>query len=77
MNFPHLVPSNMANIDSKLRDDHNMTIQDLRRQLEHCKRTAENDTARIRNRNEAEIADLKANIAGLEANLEKVCRLLS
>jgi hypothetical protein len=44
--------------------------------LEHVKRSAENDIARIRNRSEAEVADLKANIASLEANLEKVRRYL-
>lgn len=76
MHILQLVPLNQANMDSKLRDDHNMVVQDLRRQLEHCKRTTENETARIRNRNEADITDLKANIASLEANLEKVCRLL-
>ena len=54
-----------------------MAVQELQRQLEHCKRTAENETAQIRNRNEAYILDLKTNIAGLEANLEKVCHLLS
>lgn len=76
MNFFYPLPLDPANMDSKLRNDHNMTIQDLQRQLEQCIRTAENDTVRIRSRNEAEIADLKANIARLEANLEKVCRSL-
>lgn len=49
-------------------------MQDLQRQLEHIQRNAEADSARVRSRTDAEIADLKARIASLEADLEKVCK---
>jgi intracellular protein transport protein USO1 len=61
-----------ANSSSKLRQDHSVAIQDLQRQFEHLQRTAEADAARVRSRTDAEIADLKTKIAGLEVELEKV-----
>ncbi len=64
---------NVTNLDSKLRGEHSLAVQDLQRQTEHIQRTMEGDAARARSRHEAEIADLKAIIASLEISLEKVC----
>lgn len=63
-----------TNLDSKLREEHSLTVQDLQRQTESIQRTMEGDAARARSRYEAEIADLQATIASLNISLEKACR---
>jgi chromosome segregation ATPase len=64
-----------ANLRSKLQENHKFAVQDLQKQIANERMIQEN-TARIISRLEAEIADLKATIANLEVNLEKVHFLL-
>ncbi|EQB45594.1 hypothetical protein CGLO_15514 [Colletotrichum gloeosporioides Cg-14] len=45
--------------------------EEHRKQLEHARKTAENDAERIRHRAEADMADLKATISRLEVDLMK------
>jgi hypothetical protein len=52
--------------------EHEKVVEDLQRQLNHVKRTAEGDIDRIRKRTESEILDLKSSIRELQIQLEKV-----
>ncbi|KAF4839107.1 Intracellular protein transport protein USO1 [Colletotrichum tropicale] len=45
--------------------------EEHRKQLEHARKTAENDAERVRHRAEADVADLKATISRLEVDLMK------
>ncbi|KAI8264079.1 Intracellular protein transport protein USO1 [Colletotrichum sp. SAR11_239] len=45
--------------------------EEHRRELEHARKTAENDAERVRHRAEADMADLKATISRLEVDLMK------
>ena len=61
------------NFTSQLRKDYSAEIENLKRQVEHVQRSAQSDVARIRSRDEAEMSELKAKLASLELDLEKVC----
>ncbi|KAL3421050.1 intracellular protein transport protein [Phlyctema vagabunda] len=56
---------------SKLRADQDRIVQDYQRQLEHAQKSAEANIDRARRRAEAEIADFRATITSLEADISK------
>jgi septal ring factor EnvC (AmiA/AmiB activator) len=62
--------------DSKLCTAHSASLENLQRQIQHVKRTADGDADRIRRRTEAEISDFRNRIAELEAELQKVTLVL-
>ncbi|KAI9825758.1 MAG: hypothetical protein M1819_000476 [Sarea resinae] len=62
---------NLAALE-ELQKKHRATVQDLEVQLQRTRQLADDAAAKVRERNNAEVAELKASVQSLEAECEKV-----